>query len=196
MHGSVLTRAKNSRFLYQSCEMGIRRGRKYKCFGLDLSLAGKLRKVGLGGCFFSMKSHFVKTFWSFCLSTLLVYSSIAWAFQECLAGDEGRGVEQVASATGYKLSSLAPSTRAADGSSDSIHCVSTYRSVDAIASAFSIGSLRRFSKDLNSNPLPSSSLAKYGVANPFTGRSPPDWCRSSISSGHLPRHLLFSVFLV
>jgi len=143
-----------------------------------------------------MKSHLVKAFWPFCLSTLLAYSSIAWAFQECLEGEEGSGLEQVAQATRYDLGSLALSTPAGDEPSDWIHCVSTYRSFDAIAPAFSIGSLRQFLKDLPSNLLLSSSFAKHAVANPSTGRSPPDWFRSSISSGQPSRYLLLEVFLV
>ena len=141
-----------------------------------------------------MKSNCAKTFGSLCLSALLAYSSIAWAFDECLPGDEGNGIEQVTRGNFYNLG-LIVSTRATDEPDASIHCVSTYRAFDIITPA-SFESVRPSFKNLPSTLLPPNSFVVRGVINSLRGRSPPDWVGYSLSSGQRSRYLLLSVFLV
>jgi hypothetical protein len=143
-----------------------------------------------------MKLKILKTFGSLFLSALLGYSSVAWAFDECLSEGETKPNEQVSRRTFYDLGPLAPSARAGDESGNSIHCIPTYRSFDAIAPASSIAALKQSFKDLPSTLLLSGTLAEGAVVNAWTGRSPPNWVGDSLSSGQRPRYLLLAVFLV
>ncbi len=142
-----------------------------------------------------MQSNSAKTFGLLCLSALLAYSSVAWAFDECLWGDDGNGIERVNEETFDDLGPIG-FTGGGDNTDGLIHCVSTYRSFDVAAPAFSARSVTQSFKDLPSALLPSNNFAAWGELNFLTGRSPPGWASQSFSSGQQSRYLILSVFLV
>jgi len=143
-----------------------------------------------------MKRKFIKTFGSLCLSVLLAYSSVAWAFDECLQHGEEHTNEQAVDGRFNSSGLLEVSTRSSEEPVRTIHCVETYNAFDMIASSFSIESLRQSFKDLSSTSFLADNLSATGEVDALKGRSPPIWIGCSLPLGQRPRYLFLSVFLV
>ncbi len=143
-----------------------------------------------------MKIKFIKTLGSLGLSVLLAYSSVAWAFDECLQHGEEHTNEQSVDGKFNSPGLFEVSTRSSDEPVRTIHCVETYNAFDMIASSFSLESLRQSFKDLSSTSFFPDNLSVAGEFDALKGRSPPGWIGSSVASRRRPHYLLLSVFQV
>jgi hypothetical protein len=141
-----------------------------------------------------MKIKLIKIFGSLCLSVLLAYASVAWAFDECLQHGEEHSNEQAVDGRFNSSGLLEVSTRTSDEPVRTIHCVETFTAFDMIASSFE--SLRQSFKDLSSTSYFADNLSAPGEVDALKGRSHPSWIGSSVASRHRPRYLLLSVFQV
>lgn len=143
-----------------------------------------------------MKSKFHYAFGLMCLSILLAYSSVAWAFDECLYDAEENSTERFARSAFYDLGSIDESSSSSDEAAGIIHCVSTHHAFDIITPGFSIEALRHAQKDLSSTSFRADSLLAVTVFDALRGRSPPRWIDGSLALGKRSRYLFLSVFLV
>lgn len=137
-----------------------------------------------------MSCKIAKIFCSLCLSMLLGYAGVAWAFEGCSSEAHDSGDES------YGIVSLLADARSVEGHHELIHCSTNYHNFDVVAATGLPGSLRQ-SKDYQRSPSLSPGIAGRGIASGFTRDSPPGWVDRSPSSFRL-RHsyLAFSVLLL
>ena len=143
-----------------------------------------------------MKGQFLKTFGLLCLSALLAYAGVSWAFENCLNDGEKGTHEHSAIANFESHKPLNSNARSPNERVGEVHCLTTHHRFDAIAQTTSIASLFQLRKSVQVKRFalgrfPSNSAIDIFRAHPLRG-----WFISTLPPGQLSRHLLLSVFLI
>jgi len=145
---------------------------------------------------FNMKTRVLKSFGSVCLSVLLGFSSVAWAFDDCLRESGESSNEQLATGNIETAIPLNIDARSVDKPAGAMHCVATYHAFDVIAQSSSIPSLRQLVSAVPLATFLSNSSTSTGAFGLLGGHPHLGGFISSSPPSRLSRHLVLSVFLI
>jgi hypothetical protein len=146
-----------------------------------------------------MKTLFLKSLATVSLSILLVYSGVAWAFENCLENDEEHGHAGYIETSITSPESAVPSPVASLNSDrhpfTKIHCVVSHYQTGPMVQVSSGSSLTP-SRDLLSEISLAGGSVIVGKTNSLWLHALFEWYAQLSSSSGVSRHLFLSVFRI